>query len=66
MPSTILYLGRNDLDRSTTIAINGIRYEYFFDRSTKCDVVEQLSRRGLPTRALLYAKQHAFKTEKLQ
>jgi len=59
------YIGRNTTDHTITLAIRGQRYEYFFRSPLPCETVEQLCRKGLARRALVYAKRLAYSVLKI-
>jgi hypothetical protein len=63
--TTILYLGRNYTDRTTTLAINGQRYEYWFHSNAYPDIIEHLAKKVSLGKALAFAKRHAAKCERV-
>ena len=64
MPSTILYLGRDDTDHTVTLAINGTRWEYTLNPQA-CDTVEYLAKRVSAGKALAFAKSRASREVRL-
>lgn len=60
----VLYHGRNDQDHTVILSIARQRYEYFLTPQ-QCETVEQLCRKGLARRALVYAKSRARATIKM-
>ena len=65
VPKTnIIYLGRNYTDRTSTLSIDGVRYEYWFHSNAYGDIVEHLAHKISVGRALAFAKKHASKVAK--
>jgi hypothetical protein len=60
----ITYISRSYTDMSVTIAISGIRYEYFFPTWQICDRAQYITLRW-PGRGLNYAKRKALRTERM-
>ncbi len=60
---TILYLGRDDTDRTVTLAVNGTRYEYHLGTQPAQDAVAYMAQRW-PGKALAKAKRNAVKVTK--
>jgi len=56
--TSIVYLGRNNLDSTATFAISGVRYEYFLSPIV-LDKVEYMAMRISPYKALNFAKKRA-------
>lgn len=65
MPAPIHFIGQNYDDNSTTLAIAGVRYEYFLSPAHN-RVVEYLARKVSCGKALAYAKSHALQTEQVR
>lgn len=61
----ILYLGRNYTDRTTTLSIDGIQYEYWFHSNAYPDIIEHLAKKISMGKALAFAKKHASKTTRV-
>ena len=61
----ILYHGRNYTDRTSTLSIDGVLYEYWFHSNAYGDVVEHLAHKISIGRALAFAKKHASKTTRV-
>ena len=62
--ATILYLGRDYSDRTSTLSIDGVRYEYWFHSNTYGDIIEHLAKKVSIGKALAFAKKHASKVAK--
>ena len=62
-PTPIIYLGRNYIDQTLTIAIGTQRYEYFFDSPMVADAIEHVLKRW-PRKGLNTAKRKAIKVVK--
>ena len=60
----ILYHGRNYTDRTSTLSIDGVLYEYWFHSNAYPDVIEYLANKISLGRALAFAKKHANKCER--
>ncbi len=64
-PATvILYHGRNSLDHTITMSIDGVQYEYWFTQCHLADATEYLAHHISPGKALAFAKKHASKVTK--
>lgn len=57
-------VAHNATDHTITLAIAGIRYEYWLN-PIACDIVNHLARRVSLGKALAYAKRHATHCERL-
>lgn len=60
----IQFIGQNYDDNSTTIAISGVRWEYFLSPAHN-RVVEYLARKVSCGKALAYAKSHALRCNRI-
>jgi hypothetical protein len=60
-PATILYHGHNITDRTVTFSVDGVRYEYWFNKPGYYRVVEHLAHKVSLGKALAFAKKHASK-----
>jgi hypothetical protein len=61
----IHFIAQNYDDNSTTIAIGGVRWEYFLTPGHN-RVVDYLARKVSSGKALAYAKAHALRTEQVR
>jgi hypothetical protein len=59
--TAILYHGRNYSDRTSTLSMDGVQYEYWFHSNAYPDIVEHLAKNISLGRALAFAKAHASK-----
>lgn len=60
----IQYLGQNSTDHTVTLAIRGVRYEYWLT-PTQCHTVDYIAHRISSGKALAFAKSHAHRTERV-
>jgi hypothetical protein len=60
----IHYIARNDLDQTITIAINGVRWEYWLSH-TNLDTAEHLFHKVSAGKALAFTKRRATKEVRL-
>jgi len=64
MKLTVELISTDNLDRTMVLAINGQRYEYWFQGEVPLEHWRKIHKHN-PGRALAYIKKLAFKTDKL-
>lgn len=63
-PQTIVhFIARNNFDHTVTLAVNGVRWEYWL-RPDQCDTVEFLCRKISARKALAYARSRSIRQVK--